>query len=156
MTTGSLSWNLHHLLLGLAGPGVTVRVRPNRVKDRDYREGSEFGSLGFWRFLPVEIERTPAAKVADKGKDWRAEVGASNNSSRSVDLARAGEPGRGREANTPAQIPPRGWRDILWRVLWSISVDRTRWLHQVRLEGGLQSRRTDRGAWCRLFAAGLA
>src|SRR6185295_5698592 len=74
--------------------------------------------------LPVEIERTPAAKVSDKGHDWRAEVGARSNSGRSIDLARAREPGCGREANTPEQIPPRGWRDILWRVLWSISADR--------------------------------
>ena len=59
-----------------------------------------------------------------QGHDWRAEVGARSNSGRSVDLARAREPGRGREANTPEQIPPRGWRDILWRVLWSISEDR--------------------------------
>ena len=71
----------------------------------------------------MEIERTPTAKVADKGGDWRAEVGA-GNSGRSVDLARAREPDRGREANTPEHIPPRGWRDILWRVLWSISEDR--------------------------------
>jgi membrane protein len=74
--------------------------------------------------LPVEIERTPAEKVSDKGHDWRAEVGARSNSGRSIDLARAREPGRGREANTPEEIPPRGWRDILWRVLWSISADR--------------------------------
>jgi membrane protein len=74
--------------------------------------------------LPVEIESTPAAKVADKGRDWRAEVGDRSDSGRSVDLARAREPGRGREANTPEQIPPRGWRDILWRVFWSISADR--------------------------------
>jgi membrane protein len=47
-----------------------------------------------------------------------------NEPDRSVDLARAREPGRGREANTPEQIPPRGWRDILWRVFWSISADR--------------------------------
>ncbi len=26
------------------------------------------------------------------------------------------EPGRGREARSPGQIPPRGWRDILWRT----------------------------------------
>jgi membrane protein len=72
----------------------------------------------------MEIEGTPAAKVADKGGDWRAEVGARSNSARPVDLARAREPGRGREANTPEQIPPRGWRDILWRVFCSISADR--------------------------------
>jgi hypothetical protein len=69
-------------------------------------------------------DRAPDVKVADAGHDWRAEIGASSNSGRSVDLARAREPGRGREANTPEQIPPRGWSDILWRVLWSISADR--------------------------------
>ena len=72
----------------------------------------------------MEIERTPAANVADKGHDWRAEVGDRCNFDRSVDLARARETGRGREANTPEQIPPRGWSDILWRVLWSISENR--------------------------------
>jgi membrane protein len=41
-----------------------------------------------------------------------------------VDLARAREPGRGRQADTPKDIPPQGWRDILWRVFWSISEDR--------------------------------
>jgi membrane protein len=71
----------------------------------------------------LEIERTRPPKVADKGHDWRAEVGASNSGC-SVDLARAREPGRGREANTPEQIPPRGWKDILWRVLWSIPANR--------------------------------
>ena len=39
-------------------------------------------------------------------------------------LLRAREPGRGREADTPEQIPPRGWGDILWRVFWSISANR--------------------------------
>jgi membrane protein len=72
----------------------------------------------------MENERDHPAKLADKGQDWRAEVGARSVSGRSVDLARAGETGRGREANTPEQIPPRGWSDILWRVLWSISEDR--------------------------------
>ena len=72
----------------------------------------------------MQNEFTPDAKISDHGHDWRAEVGASKNSDRSVDLARSREPGRGREANTPEQIPPRGWRDILWRVFWSISADR--------------------------------
>jgi membrane protein len=72
----------------------------------------------------VRNELTPDATITDQGHDWRAVVGASKNSDRSVDLARSREPGRGREANTPEQIPPRGWRDILWRVFWSISADR--------------------------------
>lgn len=42
----------------------------------------------------------------------------------SADYARARQPGRGRQAEFPEQIPFRGWRDILWRVFWSISEDR--------------------------------
>ncbi len=72
----------------------------------------------------IEIERTPAVTKAEEGEDWRAEVGARSDAGRPIDLARAREKGRGREADTPEQIPPRGWRDILWRVLWSISADR--------------------------------
>jgi membrane protein len=61
---------------------------------------------------------------AEKGDDWRAHVGQRNDSGLSGDLGRAREQGRGREAKTPEQIPARGWQDILWRVLWSISADR--------------------------------
>ena len=72
----------------------------------------------------MKPERTPVATTADEGQDWRAQVGAEDNGDLSVDRARAREPGRGREADTPEQIPPRGWGDILWRVLWSISANR--------------------------------
>jgi membrane protein len=41
-----------------------------------------------------------------------------------IDLARAREPGRGRTATQPGQIPARGWMDILWRVVWSVPRDR--------------------------------
>ena len=78
------------------------------------------GSLGI---LAMEIERPAPAKVVDEGHDWRAEVGVKTNAL-SVDLARSREPGRGRQANTPEDIPPPGWWDILWRVFWSISKDR--------------------------------
>jgi len=37
---------------------------------------------------------------------------------RSDQRARRGEPGRGREAHHPGEIPPRGWKDVLWRA-WS-------------------------------------
>jgi membrane protein len=72
----------------------------------------------------LEFERTSPPEQADKGRDWRAEIGVRSDAAPSVDLARAAEPGRGREANTPEQIPPRGWSDILWRVLSSISSNR--------------------------------
>jgi hypothetical protein len=71
----------------------------------------------------MEIDHSSAASEAE-GHDWRAEVGAKSDPGRSVDLARAREPGRGREAETPEQIPPRGWRHVLLRVFWSILEDR--------------------------------
>ncbi len=40
-----------------------------------------------------------------------------------VDHRRANEPGRGREADQPYQIPAAGWRDILWRVKDEVSKD---------------------------------
>src|SRR6478672_4024472 len=37
---------------------------------------------------------------------------------RSDQQARKGAAGRGREAHHPGEIPPRGWKDVLWRA-WS-------------------------------------
>jgi membrane protein len=36
----------------------------------------------------------------------------------------AKEPGRGRDATSPAQIPARGWKDVLWRVYERFGHDR--------------------------------
>jgi membrane protein len=63
---------------------------------------------------------TPRAEVSE---DWRAHVGEGGDP-KSMDLSRARERGRGREANSPGEIPPRGWADILWRVFWAISDNR--------------------------------
>src|SRR5215210_2947679 len=69
-------------------------------------------------------EHAAVAPEADKGDDWRARVGERNDPGLSADLERAREPGRGRHAKTPEQIPVRGWHDIFWRVVWSVSADR--------------------------------
>ena len=42
----------------------------------------------------------------------------------SVQVKRALEPGHGRSADTPANIPLRGWKDILWRTYEEISAVR--------------------------------
>src|SRR4028118_2376027 len=61
----------------------------------------------------------------EHGEDWRSKVGEEDGPAELVDdRTRAREPNRGREANTPAEIPVRGWKDILWRVFWGISEDR--------------------------------
>jgi membrane protein len=67
----------------------------------------------------MELAMTPD----EPAEDWRAHVGEPDEH-KSIDLVRAREPGRGRDANTPEQIPPRGWRDILWRVFWAMSANR--------------------------------
>ena len=60
-----------------------------------------------------------------EGEDWRAHLGDEcAQAPLATDLARAQEPGRGREAESPGQIPDRGWRDIFWRVFWAIPEDR--------------------------------
>ena len=50
---------------------------------------------------------------ADRHRDQHMPAGAAE-----------GEHGRGRHAESPAQIPKRGWKDILWRAYNGISNDR--------------------------------
>jgi membrane protein len=54
----------------------------------------------------------------------RAEERAPGRETDSRDRRRASEPGRGREANAPAEIPARGWKDIAWRVALGTVEDR--------------------------------
>jgi len=72
----------------------------------------------------MKIEGAPLSTKAERGDDWRGQVGERKDSSRSTDVERSREPGRGRQAETPEQIPARGWQDIVWRVVWSVSADR--------------------------------
>jgi membrane protein len=62
------------------------------------------------------------------GEDWRSKAEAKGERHTedplAIALERARERGRGREAAAPEAIPPRGWRDILWRVLMGIIEDR--------------------------------
>ena len=72
---------------------------------------------------PCVKERDGIIVPGERSDDWRMCVGETGDPS-SADLTRAREPGRGREANTPREIPPRGWADILWRVFWAVSENR--------------------------------
>lgn len=61
----------------------------------------------------------------EQAEDWRAHVGEEPDTrGLSTDRARAHEPGRGREADSPGDIPARGWRDILVRMFWATSENR--------------------------------
>lgn len=66
-----------------------------------------------------------ASIQAAKAEDWRSRLDDKDRAPPSSgDLARAAEPGRGREADAPTEIPPRGWKDIFWRVVYAIVEDR--------------------------------
>ncbi len=59
------------------------------------------------------------------GQDWRSvERRAADHLALGTARKRAAEPGRGRDAGRPADIPSRGWADIFWRVIVSIPQDR--------------------------------
>jgi membrane protein len=53
-----------------------------------------------------------------------ARHGTSGEDDRWRETYRASEPGRGRRADTPADIPPCGWRDIILRAYNNIAKDR--------------------------------
>jgi membrane protein len=48
----------------------------------------------------------------------------STDEPRSLQKSRSAEPGRGRDAPSPWQIPWQGWKDILWRTYQEIGEDR--------------------------------
>src|SRR3954464_12606123 len=59
------------------------------------------------------------------GQDWRSvETRAADRVALGTARKRAAEPGRGRGAKSPEEIPGRGWVDIIWRVIGSIPQDR--------------------------------
>src|SRR5690242_19741414 len=56
------------------------------------------------------------------GKKKRA-AAVPNKSPAPEDFRRARERGRGRQANTPLEVPPRGWKDILLRTRDELEAD---------------------------------
>lgn len=57
-----------------------------------------------------------------KGLDSRGRANLPDQ--RDLSERRAAEPGRGRDAMRPTEIPFKGWRDIFWRIIRSASEDR--------------------------------
>jgi membrane protein len=76
-------------------------------------------SLGFvyWAAEALRRPPQPVAREADDRNDAPPRVGRPRRTGR-TDPATVNQPGRGREAESPGEIPARGWKDILLRV-WS-------------------------------------
>ncbi|MCJ2054466.1 YihY/virulence factor BrkB family protein [Methylobacterium sp. J-070] len=59
------------------------------------------------------------------GDDWRSvSTRAPDKETIRIAQERAREPGHGRSAAKPTEIPALGWRDILMRVFWAVPQDR--------------------------------
>jgi membrane protein len=82
------------------------------------------GTTRSLRARDARPELTHSVTHAAPADDWRAHIGERSDPGGFVDLARAREPGRGRDADSPEQIPARGWSDIVYRVFWAIAADR--------------------------------
>jgi membrane protein len=62
--------------------------------------------------------------IAGRGRTGAFGTKRSSDEPRTVQHIRARERGRGRQADSPWQIPLRGWKDILWRTYQQIGEDR--------------------------------
>jgi membrane protein len=76
--------------------------------------------------LEPDTRRRPRREIRDREPNPEEGAFERRPSQEPHDLqrARAVEPGRGRRARNPAQIPARGWADILWRAYRQIGDDR--------------------------------
>ena len=66
----------------------------------------------------------PDGRQPPRDEDWRHAAEDGDQAPLAVARARAAEPGRGRDASAPEEIPALGWHDILWRILKAIPEDR--------------------------------
>ena len=101
--------NLSTLLMGL----VLSRLAAARNRPRAGTAGAGAGANRSRRVDETGKSPRPGAK-----KDALSLKGAE------AEQAAATEPDRGRTAETPSQIPAKGWKDILWRVYAQIGEDR--------------------------------
>ena len=109
------------------------RASPRRVVPMQ-QDGTAVSSAEYWTFLCAAaiLAVVLAMPKTSNGRGKRAKrpaTGAfgtrrSSDEPRVVQHTRAHEPGRGRRADAPWQIPWRGWKDILWRTYQQIGEDR--------------------------------
>lgn len=100
--------------VGLVRCAMRKRVRWP-VEERDDKLSRTYASLRGGLMTQDEAD----------GEDWRSvSTRAPDATTVNIARARAREPGHGRTATEPTQIPARGWRDIFWRIFWAVPRDR--------------------------------
>ena len=109
------------------------RAAPRRVAPMQ-QPGTVVSPAEYWTFLCAAAVlavalATPktfnlSSKLAKRPARGAFGTLRSSDEPRVVQHKRAHEPGRGRQAVSPWQIPWRGWKDILWRTYQQIGEDR--------------------------------
>jgi membrane protein len=115
-----------------------VAAQRSRSRNRDRRPINRpppLSTAEYWTFLCAAALVASAALLprhsgqTGKVTERQPATGAfgttrSSDEPQAVQHARAQQPGRGRHAEAPWQIPLPGWKDILWRTYQQISEDR--------------------------------
>jgi membrane protein len=92
----------------------------SRASSNDSSLLSSIATLGTFAAVKALLGPTSAQERAKPGSD----LPTSEREPLSIHHARAREPGRGRAATRPSDIPWSGWMDILWRTAKQIQEDR--------------------------------
>lgn len=92
----------------------------SRASSNDSSLLSSIATIGTFAAVKSLLGPTSAQERAKPGGDRET----SEREPLAIDHARAREPGRGRDATRPTDIPWPGWMDILWRTAKQIQEDR--------------------------------
>jgi Virulence factor BrkB len=111
-------------------PPMISRSPPMPVASSSSRRSGIWPTLGYAALaaivLAIPNKRPGERRPADRGRPASSAMGTtrSTDEPREVQHQRAHEPGRGRHATAPWQIPWAGWKDILSRTYQQINEDR--------------------------------
>jgi membrane protein len=112
-------------------PSMISRSAPMPIASSGSRRSGIWPTLGYAALAAIVLaipNKRPGdrSQPADRGRPASGAMGTtrSTDEPRQVPHARAQEPGRGRHAAAPWEIPWAGWKDILWRTYQQINEDR--------------------------------
>ena len=110
--------------------GALVTIAAARRKETEWTRGSESGRTSR-EFRPAtrpapdeSCETGRESRPATPEPDKRPREQFENDQPISDQRRRAKEPGRGRRATAPWEIPWAGWKDVLWRIYASVNDNR--------------------------------
>src|SRR3954470_16534590 len=108
----------------LARFALRVTTRATRATPMCIMAGGRSGSPSRLVRLVTRRGGTPAPHGPARAEPHAEEPERKPSNSAPSSHEASREPGRGREATSPTEIPARGWKDIFWRVYEEINKDR--------------------------------